>query len=105
MLKFYITSIIIYAAIITATGFICRDAIKANGWLSEAKHTGNPLVILLCMSAIPILRVFFIFVALYMSVRTPEDLEKWRQELEEETVDFTSTFDDECENDTSDDDE
>lgn len=105
MLNFYIKSIIIYAAIITATCFICRDAIKANGWLSEAKHTDNPLMILLCMSAIPILRVFFIFVALYMSVRTPEDLEKWRKESEDEHVDFTSTFDDECENDIFDEDE
>ena len=87
MLKFYITSVIIYAAIIYAMCFVFGDMVKAKGWSSDKKFEGNPLVLLICLAAIPVIRLFFIAVILYMASHTPEDLEKLKQELKEKDDD------------------
>ena len=85
MLNFYITSVIIFAVIIYAMCVVFGDMVKAKGWSSGKKVECNPLVVLLCLAAIPIIRLFFIVVILYMASHTPEDLEKLKQKVKEES--------------------
>ena len=95
MLKFYITSVIIFAAIIYAMCVVFGDMVKAKGWSSGKKVECNPLVLLFCLAAIPIIRLLFIFVILYMASHTPEDLEKLKQEvIDEDDDDDDFYFDD-----------
>ena len=69
--------------IIYATAVLCADKILENGWCKSSSLSVNPFVLVFCMAAIPELRLFFIGIMLYMSVKTPEDFEKWMAELDE----------------------
>ena len=82
MFEMYIKSVLIYMMIIFAMAQICRSAIINNGWVNRYSPEGSWLWALFCMAAVPVLRLFFIGVMLYMSVRTPEEFDEWRAEFD-----------------------
>lgn len=56
MLKFYLTTIIIYAIIILSTAKILSPMINQNGWLESPKYEFDMSknLVLFCISAIPL---------------------------------------------------
>ena len=78
MLKFYLTSIFIFAFIMFGGFMLFGDKIKENGWVDESKKNSHAegIFALIWMSSIPIFRlliVVFIFVA---ACYTKEQFEK-----------------------------
>lgn len=76
----YLTSVIIYMIIIYSMTFIFGDTMKAKGWAASEKPNANKLVILFCLSAVPILRIFVLVSILYMATHTKEEFDKWQEE-------------------------
>lgn len=76
----YLTSVIIYMIIIYSMTFIFGDTMKAKGWAASEKPNTNKLVVLFCLAAVPILRLFVIVSIFYMATHTKEEFEKWQEE-------------------------
>lgn len=100
MIKMYLYSIAVYAFIILCAIYLCQGNIKKNGWDKYEKSDMNPWIVLLCASAIPIIRLLFIGCIFYMACYTMEQFEEWKAKIEKEyaeldsdNVDFTSTYD------------
>lgn len=83
MIKFYMTTVVIWMVIIYATIFVTKEAIKNNDWVTEKKDTTplGTIIALFCMSAIPIYRFIVVCSLIMMSVKTKEEFEKWRKTL------------------------
>lgn len=81
MLKFYLTSVIVYMIMIFAAAYIGQYKIKANGWLDDAKKQGSPWVYLFCISAVPIFRLLIVIVIFMMMSITKEDFDKYVDEV------------------------
>lgn len=74
MLKFYLTTVVIYAIIISSMAKMFRNAVKENGWLDEEKKsTESKFTMLFCLSAVPILRILVIICIYMMAMHGPDD--------------------------------
>lgn len=75
MLRFYISSIIIFCIIIYATIWVCKDNIVDNGWmvLAKKKSRAEPILTLICASAIPLFRVLMVITIIWMSITNIND--------------------------------
>lgn len=82
MLKFYLTTVVIYMIIIYCTCSIFKDGIKAKGWISEGKR-GSKFGALFTLSAVPILRLGVIILIFYMATHTKEEFNKWYADIQE----------------------
>lgn len=83
MINFYMATVVVWMVIIYATIFVTAEAIKKNGWITEKKET-TPLKIIIslfCLSAIPVFRVAIVPTLIMMSMKTKEEFEKWRNDL------------------------
>lgn len=83
MINFYMATVVIWMVIIYATTFITAEAIRNNGWITEKKETTplKTIITLFCMAAIPIFRLVVVCALIMMSVKTKEEFEKWRNDL------------------------
>ena len=78
MLKIYFVSILIWMMIIFCAAYLFEDAIKQKGWIDSNKHSKfvSVLFTLFCMSAIPVLRLLFLVVILFMAGVSKEEFEE-----------------------------
>ena len=70
MLKFYLSTIIIYAIVILSVCNIFYEPIKDNGWFNDIKYNFSHMpkyTVLFCISAIPVLRILMIIGIIYMA--------------------------------------
>ena len=98
MVKMYLYSIVVYMIIIWCSGYLCKENINKNGWNKPVETDMNPLLVLLAVSAIPIIRLAFIGWIFYAACHTAEQFEEWKTKVEKEcaeldsdNLDFTST--------------
>ena len=99
MVKTYLYSIVVYMIIIWCSGYLCKENIKKNGWNKPVETDMNPLLVLLAVSAIPIIRLVFVGFIFYMACYTLEHFEAWKakidkecEELNSDNVNFTFTY-------------
>lgn len=85
MIKAYLISIVVWAFMIFAVCYIFEDRIKENGWLDAPKSKKNPFLMLLFMSAVPVLRVVFLLTAICMACFTQEQLDEWKRDQDDES--------------------
>lgn len=78
MLKFYLTSVLIFAIIMFCSILLVSKNLKENGWIDETKKGSVFLAILylFAMSAIPIIRVIIIAGLFMMTTCTKEEYTK-----------------------------
>jgi len=62
----YLVSIIIWAASIWILCNTAKDRIYENGWLTDVKCDINAPLAVVCLSAIPVLRVIIAMTIVYM---------------------------------------
>lgn len=80
MLKFYLTTVAIYAIIILSMCKMFKSAINENGWFKdEEKETGeNKWTMLFCLSAVPIIRLLIV-ISIYMIAMHGPDDDFWKK--------------------------
>ena len=77
MLKFYLTTVVIWMIIIWATVQMFGSAIREKGWIKEDKSTKKGrFSILFTLAAVPIIRLFVCLIIIFMSAYTPE---QWQE--------------------------
>lgn len=83
MLETYLSSVIIWMIIIFCDCCIFTNKIIKNGWVdNENKNRKNWLFTLFILSAVPILRVWFACMVIYMAnVTKKEFTDKYGEEL------------------------
>ena len=69
MLKFYLTTVVIYMIIIYCMCSIFKNSIRAKGWTCEEKRV-NKFRMLFTLSAVPILRFGVLILIFYMATHT-----------------------------------
>ena len=75
MLGIYLSSIIFWVILLYSLIIIFQEKIIDNGWVKQpANKNVNPYLLLLCMSAVPILRVLFAICIFVMAWYTEEEL-------------------------------
>lgn len=80
MLKFYLTTVVIWMIIIYAMAQIFKEGIKEKGWIKEDKSTKKGrFSILFTLAAVPIIRLFVCVLFIYMCSHTPEQLEALKE--------------------------
>ena len=85
MLKFYLTSVLIYMIIIYCESKMFKDDICKNGWLNNMeKKKNNKIGTLFCMSAIPIIRVIIVIMFCVMFIYPKEKVNAWIEENKKE---------------------
>lgn len=85
MLKFYLTTVVIWMIIIRATAQIFEPAIREKGWIKEDKSTKRGrFSILFTLAAVPIIRLFVCVIIVFMSSHTPEQLQEMREKNKNE---------------------
>ncbi len=85
MLKFYLTTVVIWVIIINAMVQIFKEGIKEKGWIKEDKSTKKGrFSILFTLAAVPIVRLFVCVIIVFMSSHTPEQLQEMREKNKDE---------------------
>ena len=82
MIKFYLSTVLMWMIILYALVVICEESIKKNGHLigvGKSKHSWTTA--LFCMAAVPIVRVAFAFVIILMATKTKEEFDKMVEDL------------------------
>ena len=75
MLGIYFSSIIFWLVIIYSLIIIFQEKITENGWLNRPVNRKiNGYLLLFCISAVPIIRVFFAVAIVLMALYTEEEL-------------------------------
>lgn len=78
MLKFYLTTVVIWMIIIYATAKMLGPAIKEKGWIkSDTSTKRGKFSTLFILAAVPLIRLWVWIVMFVMSVYTYEQLEEW----------------------------
>lgn len=75
MLKFYLTTVVIWLIILYAVAFLSEDAIRKNGWLDDAKkpkYKFQGFLTAVAISAIPIFRLISALTILVMAYNNKE---------------------------------
>ena len=73
MLGSYFASVLIYMIAISCMCFMFKDQLKSRGWASNQSKKQNRLVVLFCLSAVPVIRLMVVVVILYMAVVDTKD--------------------------------
>jgi hypothetical protein len=76
MLGVYFSSLTIWAVIIYAIVCLARQQLKDNGWAEQKQKKYNWMVVLICVAAVPILRVLVAAGLLFMTTITKEEYQK-----------------------------
>lgn len=77
MLKFYLSTVIIFMIILSCEKAIFIDAIRKNGWLDDVeKAKMGKWQSLFVLSAVPVLRLFFVIFTLIMASNKKDDFMK-----------------------------
>lgn len=84
MLKFYLSSVIIYMIIMHAMLSMFKPAMKEKGWLSNETVKTNRIAGLFILSAIPIVRLVIVVFIFYTATHTKEEFDKWQAEVIEQ---------------------
>ena len=77
MLKFYLTTVVIWMIIIWATATICGPGIKEKGWIKNDTSTKRGKYSTLIVAAIPLIRLLVWIFLFIMCSYTYEEFEKW----------------------------
>ena len=78
MLKFYLTTVIIWMIIIYATAKLCGPTIIEKGWIKKVPSTKTSgLSTLFILAAVPIIRLLVWAFLLIMCICTREEFEEW----------------------------
>lgn len=85
MLRIYLTSVLIYMIIIYAVIYMGQYKIKENGWLDGEKKKGSGVISLLCLSAVPIFRLFVVITVFVMAAMPKEEFEKLKDDMKNES--------------------
>lgn len=78
MLKFYFSTVVIYAIIILSAVRMTKDKIIENGWLDGVKANGDKWTTLFCFSAVPVIRIILI-VSIFMMASKRKDDDFWNK--------------------------
>lgn len=78
MLKFYLTTVIIYMIIIYSIISIFKDVLRKRFAINETKKTSlfKKLNNFFVISAVPILRFIFVIVSIYVAICKQEDFDE-----------------------------
>ena len=80
MLEFYLMTVIIYVCAIYGLLYLFSERIYENNWTNVARKTStDPRIILLFLSAVPILRLVIVLCIIYMTTHTKEEFEKYKK--------------------------
>ena len=81
MLKFYLTTVIIWMIIIYSMCILFEKQIKEKGWLKNVLATSKlkAFILLFCMSSIPVIRLFAAISIFMMACLTPEEVEEMKE--------------------------
>lgn len=78
MLKFYLTTVVIWMIIIYATAKITAPVIKEKGWIkSDASTKKGKLSTLFTLAAIPVIRLLVWVFLFVMCTYTHKEFEEW----------------------------
>jgi hypothetical protein len=81
MLKFYLTTVVIWMIIIYATAKFCGSTIKEKGWIKNVPSTKKSrLPNLFTLAAVPLLRLLVWIFLFVMCIYTREEFEEWINE-------------------------
>lgn len=76
MLKFYFSTVAIYAIIILSAARMMKDKIRENGWLDGVKKTDeSKMTALFMVSAVPVFRLLMVL-AIFAMASTEKPKEK-----------------------------
>lgn len=81
MLHIYLITIVVWFIMIFSAIVICAPAIIDNGWLNKNKKHYSPqqsILVLFCVSAIPIMRFVMLVMVFVMANMTSEEFDKWK---------------------------
>jgi predicted DNA-binding transcriptional regulator len=84
LLSVYLVSILIYMILYIGTVMGLQDKIMENGWLDDVSDCENPLLILFCTCAVPIVRIGLIVFVVYAATHTKEEFDAWMSKLDQE---------------------
>lgn len=78
MLKFYLTTVVIYMIIISCTTEIFKEAIKKRTGKGEVKKANlfKRLSTLFALSAVPIIRLIVVVILIYIATCKQEDFDE-----------------------------
>ncbi len=79
MLKFYFSTVLIYAIVIYASLRVLRKSIVDNGWLEGATDAGEPggtATKLFLLAAVPVFRLVVVIMIFVMADKKKNDLIK-----------------------------
>lgn len=80
MLKFYLTTIIVYMILLYCEVKVFKNDIIKNGWGTEGKKDMGAFTILFCYSAIPLFRFVIAVFLLVMAIYPKEKVSAWIEE-------------------------
>lgn len=80
MLKIYFGSILIWMIIIFSIVYVYKETIKEKGWVDASKKNKHWLVVLFCISSIPIFRALVASGLLFMASTTKEEYQKVKKD-------------------------
>lgn len=84
MLKFYLSTVIVWMIIIYCVINIFKTAYIKNGWVDiESNSHNNSLKNLVIISAVPLLRLGILCFIIYMASATKEDFEELVDKLKQ----------------------
>lgn len=78
MLKFYLSTIIIWTIILWTTLIMCQKNIISNGWLAKYPAEKSTPFAVVIIASIPFMRALIWVATLVMSAYTPEQLEEFK---------------------------
>lgn len=84
MLKFYITTVIVYMIVLYCECKVFKDSIIKNGWGTEGKSNMSAFCALFCYSAIPLFRFILAVMIFIMAVYPKEKVNEWIKENQNE---------------------
>lgn len=85
MLKFYLTTVVIWMIIIYCTAVMFKSGIRKKISKDETKKTSlfGKLTILFPLAAVPIIRVFVVIIIIYIATCKQEDFDELMKRAEE----------------------
>lgn len=85
MLKFYLTTVVIWMIIIYCTAAMFKSGIRKKISKDETKKTSlfEKLTILFPLAAVPIIRVFVVIIIIYIATCKQEDFDELMKRAEE----------------------
>lgn len=78
MLKFYLTTVVVWMIIIYATAKIVGPVVKEKGWIkSDTSTNGGKFSTLFTLAAVPLIRLLVWIFLFVMCTYTHEEFDEW----------------------------